>query len=94
MGNLIVDTKKLDESGKDIIFLTRELNEEFSALFTRISNMNTKTFEWVGSASQEFIRRINLEKVQYTKMINTLNKYGKTLVDAANEYESYVNKIG
>ena len=25
---------------------------------------------------------------------NTLNKYGKTLVDAANEYESYANKIG
>lgn len=94
MGNLIVDTKKLDESGKDIIALTKELNEEFSALFTRIANMNTRTFEWVGNASEEFIRRTNIEKVQYTKMVNTLNKYGKTLVDAAEEYESYANKIG
>ena len=94
MGNLVVDTKRLNESGQDIITLTKELNEEFSALFTRIANMNTRTFEWVGSASEEFIRRTNLEKVQYTKMLNTLNKYGKTLVDAAQEYESHANKIG
>ncbi len=93
MGNLVVDTKKLNESGQDIISLTRELNEEFSALFTRIANMNTRTFEWVGSASEEFIRRTNIEKVQYTKMVNTLNKYGKTLVDVAQEYESYANKV-
>ena len=93
MGNLVVDTKKLNESGQDIISLTRELNEEFSALFTRIANMNTRTFEWVGSASEEFIRRTNIEKVQYTKMVNTLNKYGKTLIDVAQEYESYANKV-
>lgn len=93
MGNLVVDTKKLNESGQDIISLTRELNEEFSALFTRIANMNTRTFEWVGSAAEEFIRRTNIEKVQYTKMVNTLNKYGKTLVDVAQEYESYANKV-
>ena len=93
MGNLVLDTKKLNEIGQDIISLTRELNEEFSALFTRIANMNTRTFEWVGSASEEFIRRTNIEKVQYTKMVNTLNKYGKTLVDVAQEYESYANKV-
>lgn len=93
MGNLVVDTKKLNESGQDIIALTRELNEEFNALFTRIANMNTRTFEWVGAASEDFIRRTNIEKVQYTKMVNTLNKYGKTLVDAAQDYESYANKV-
>lgn len=94
MGNLIVDTKKLNESGQDIIALTRELNEEFNALFTRIANMNTRTFEWIGSASEDFIRRTNIEKIQYTKMINTLNKYGKTLVDTSNDYDSYVSKLG
>lgn len=93
MENLIVDTKKINESGKDIIILTKELDEEFSALFNRISNMSTKTFEWVGTASEDFIRRANLEKIQYKKMISTLNKYGKILVDAANEYENYSNKI-
>ena len=94
MGKLVVDTKKLEESGKDIIALTRELNEEFSALFTRIANMNTRTFEWVGTASQDFIRRTNIEKVQYRKMLNTLNKYGKVLIETSQDYEKYTNKIG
>lgn len=94
MEKLVVDTKKLEESGKDIIALTKELNEEFSALFTRIANMNTRTFEWVGTASQDFIRRTNIEKTQYTKMLNTLNKYGKILIEAAEDYEKHANKIG
>lgn len=93
MGNLVIDTKKLNESGQDVIALTRELSEEFSALFTRISNMNTRTFEWVGSASADFIRRTNIEKIQYIKMINALNKYGRILIAAAQDYENYVNKI-
>lgn len=93
MGNLIVDTKKLNECGHDIISLTKELNEEFDALFTRIANMNTRTFEWVGSASEDFIRRSNIEKIQYTKMINTLNKYGKVLIETASEYDSCARKL-
>lgn len=93
MEKLVVDTKKLNQDGKDIIALTKELSEAFTALFTRIENMNNKTFEWVGAASQEFIRRTNIEKIEYTKMINTLNKYGKTLVNAAQEYEEHIKKI-
>lgn len=93
MENLIVDTKKLNESGQDIISLTRELNEEFDALFSRIANISTRTFEWVGAASEDFIRRTNIEKTQYVKMVSTLNKYGKILIDTANEYDSYVSKL-
>lgn len=88
MANLSVDTAKLSESGQDIISLSTELKEELDALFSRITNMNTKTFEWVGGASNEFIRRTNIEKIQYMKVVNTLKNYGKILTDAALEYES------
>lgn len=94
MGNLIVDTKKLSESGNDILTLTSELKEEFEALFARITNMNTRTFEWVGPASEDFIRRTNIEKIQYIKILDTLNKYGKILTYAAQEYENSAKKIG
>lgn len=87
MYSLNVDTNSLKESGQDIISLTSELNEEFQALFSRISNMNNRTFEWVGSGADEFIRRTNIEKVQYLRLINVLKKYGKILIDVANEYE-------
>lgn len=92
MANLNVDTVKLNESGQDIISLTRELKEELDAFFTRISNMNTRTFEWVGGASSEFIRRTNIEKTQYMKIVSTLNEYGKILVDASTGYDSVAKK--
>lgn len=93
MGNLIVDTVKLKESGEDIIILTKELKEELDALFTRITNMNTRTYEWVGPASQDFIRRTNIEKIQYNKIINSLNKYGKALIEVSDRYDTYINKL-
>ena len=92
MANLIVDTKKLKESGEDIIRLTREMNEEINSLFSRISNMNTITREWIGSASAEFIKRSNIEKIQYIKFINSLNKYGQFLIEAANYYDYNMKK--
>lgn len=88
-----IDTNKLRESSQDIISLTKELNEEFNMLFNRISNMSTKTLEWVGAASTDFIRRSNIEKGQYMKIINSLNKYGKLLNEAANNYDSAINKL-
>lgn len=90
MSNLNVDTVKLKESGKDIIALTRELNEEFEMLFTRISNMGTRTLEWIGPSSEKFIKRTNIEKTQYVKLVNTLNKYGKVLVEVASNYDRVV----
>ena len=92
MANLIVDTKKLKESGEDIIRLTREMNEEINSLFSRISNMNTITREWIGLASAEFIKRSNIEKIQYIKFINSLNKYGQFLIEAANYYDYNMKK--
>ena len=92
MENLNIDTIKLNESGQDIIALTRELKEEFDMLFTRISNMRTRTLEWVGSSSEQFISRTNVEKIQYNKLISTLNNYGKILVDVSMEYSKVVKK--
>lgn len=88
-----IDTNKIRESGQDIITLTKELNEEINVFFTRISNMSTKTLEWVGASSDDFIRRSNLEKTQYIKIVNSLNKYGKLLNDAADSYDSAINKL-
>lgn len=88
MSKLIVDTNKLLTSGNDIISLTRELNEQINILFSRISNMNSNTLEWVGASANEFIRQANIQKSQYVKMIQILNKYGNVLKNAANYYET------
>lgn len=89
----IVDTNKLREDSRSLVELTKELNEEINSLYLRISNMGTRTLEWVGSSSENFIRRSNIEKVQYVKMINSLTKYAKFLEIVANEYDSLINKV-
>lgn len=94
MANLIVDTDKLNDSGQDILRLTKELNEEFNAMFTRISNISSNTMEWVGTSANDFIRRANIEKIQYAKLINTLNKYGNHLLVAADKYQNDIKNIG
>ena len=90
MDNLNVDTAKLNESGQDILLLTNELRSQLDALFNRISNMSTKTLEWVGQSSENFIRRTNIEKIQYMKLLESLNLYGKALVETANSYDSVI----
>ena len=88
-----IDVDRLREAGQDLASLTSEFNEEINALFTRISNMNTKTFEWVGPSSNEFIRRANIEKIQYMKLIESLNKYSRILIDCADSYSAEINKV-
>ena len=92
MGNLVVDTIKLRESGNNIQALAKELNEAFNALYSRISNMNTKTMEWIGPSSENYIQRANLEKIQYINLVKTINSYGKVLINAANSYEKAAKK--
>lgn len=92
MMNLQVDTNKLKECGEDILILTKELKEEFEVLFTRISNMNTRTFEWVGKSANEYVRRTNIERIQYNKVVEVLNQYGKVLVSTADSFDTCIRK--
>ncbi len=92
MSNLLVDVDRLNESGKDIVRLSNELNEEFNALFSRISNV-TNTGEWIGPAAQDFVRRTNLEKIQYLKMRESISKYGNLLINISDEYKRSINNL-
>ena len=61
--------------------------------FARIINIGTKTNEWSGVAKQNFVMRTNSEKIYYSKILNTLNSYRKILINAANDYDSYVKRL-
>lgn len=93
MDNINVDTVKLKESGIDILNLAKELNEQIETFFSRISNMSTNTREWVGNNANEFIRISNIEKIQYKKLIQSLNSYGNFLINAAYNYEECMKNM-
>ncbi len=93
MQKLIVDTTKLRESGKDLLALTKELNEELNVFFERITNIGIKTNEWSGISKQNFVMRTNSEKIYYNKILNTLVNYSKILTTAADEYDTHVRNL-
>ena len=82
-----MDTIKLKECGKDIINLTRELNEALTMLFTRINNMPILTGEWVGNSANQFVTILNIEKKDYIALKDNLAEYGKLLLTASEKLE-------
>lgn len=92
MANIDVDTVKIRECGNDILKLVSDLNDNIEELYDRIAKMPTKTFEWVGDSANEFVAIVNVEKTVYVEMKNTLQKYGKYLLDTADILEQTTNK--
>lgn len=91
MANINIDTVKMRENGKDIMRLTSDLNELLISLYKRIELMPTTTLEWTGNSAFEFVRKLNVEKIDYFKMKDILYKYGKTLIESAEEIENKID---
>ena len=92
MNNFDIDTKELYALGMDITLLSKELNEELSNLFMNLSNINHNV--WKGVSANEFARRANIEKIEFLKFSDSVYKYGKSLCDIAEKYDSAVMKVG
>ncbi|MEG1495121.1 MAG: hypothetical protein RR047_03240 [Bacilli bacterium] len=93
MANLKVDTVKMRECGKDITNLGKELNEALNQLYTRISNMPDTTGEWTGPSATEFVRKINIDSIQYRQFSNNIVEYGKFLLTEAEEIDNATNHL-
>lgn len=92
MANISVDTKKMQESGRDILNLANELNEAIQMLYSKISSITTTSSGvWVGNSATEFVRRANVDKKQYIELKNQLAGCGKFLIETADKYDASVN---
>ncbi len=91
MANLYVDTARLRENGERIISISNELSENFNQLFDRITNIPSKSFEWVGEGANVFSNSVSKEKNNYISLKNNVYSYGKYLVDMAEELERTIN---
>ena len=93
MASLDVDTVKMRECGQEIIDITRNLNEQFNGLFSRISNIPLNTHEWVGESANEFVKLSKIDKAQYINFNNELYKLGKMLIDYSYYIENDIERI-
>lgn len=93
MSEVKIDTVKMRETGENILKLVEDLKSTYQDFFTRLENVPTKTREWVGPTSEEFFGTIKFDKIDFMAFTNNLYKYGKYLVDSANEFEFTIQKI-
>lgn len=92
MNNFDIDTKELYTCGQDIMKLSNELSTLIEELFTKLNAINKGI--WIGPSANEYVRRTKLQKLEYTRLKNSLYLYGKNLSDIASEYELAKTKVG
>lgn len=91
MAEIKVDTVKLKECGKDIMILSKNLNEILDSLYDRVTKMPTVTNEWTGNSAQQFVSNLNKEAKYYTALNNNIYKYGKILYNTSERIDE-INK--
>src|SRR5574344_399034 len=84
MAELKVDTVKMHECSKEIMDLSNTINETLTKIFDRFDNICTKTHEWSGDSETEFVKRLDIEKIDYYEFKDEIYQYGRYLEDSIN----------
>lgn len=86
-----VDTDKVRETGQEIINLGLEYTEIIDTFFNKINGYPNADI-WVGPAAQRYIEHVNTEKSTYDEIGLIIRNYGKTLIENAEEYETFIRE--
>lgn len=90
---LLYDTAKMEQCGKDMLRLIESLENKYDSLFDRLHNIPKVTGEWIGPAAENFATKVLLEKKEYDNYIIDLKYYANFLIDYAYELESKKGKM-
>lgn len=93
MNEINIDTVKMKEKGNEIIAQVEELKLTINEMFRRIENIPNATLEWTGDSAYQFVALAKLDKVQYYNYADDLYKYGKYLIDCAENFEKLIKEI-
>ena len=85
-----VDTKRLKETSKNIIYLSNRYDVLINDLFKMLSLVPYGTKEWVGQSSQKFFKYASLDKIEYLKFGEKIREYGKRLSEDAESIEDKI----
>lgn len=62
------DTEEMREISKQLTTLANELDETFTALYARLSNVPNETKEWVGNQAEYYFETISNDKSDCQKI--------------------------
>lgn len=88
MSTINVDIEKVKESGQDIKDLAFDFIELINEFYNRINMIPTKSNEWIGNSSKEFVNLCMLEKSNYIKYGNAIKELGICLINFSEELEN------
>lgn len=88
-----IDTDRLREIGNNILNDTNVFKTNIDYLYERINNINSKTFEWIGKESNNFIENFNIDYNSYNDIYIFFKEYGEFLIECSNKIEDSIKKV-
>lgn len=85
-----IDTVKIKQCGKDIVELTKELNEIIDDLYTKLINISANG-QWQGNSAIAYSNKASLERLDALEFTKKLTEYGVGLMDLSTKYENTIN---
>lgn len=88
MATYEIDTEKVEQAGKDIVDLSKELYNLLGKLDIRFKRMVTETFEWEGNGADKFVSISSGQLKAMQNFANLLKNYGLKLKLQAQRYDT------
>lgn len=88
-----IDTANLKELGNSILENANNYKENIDFIHKRINDMNSKTFEWIGKGSLEFINKVNNDCILYNDIYVFFRDYANFLLDCSLKIENVIKSV-
>ena len=85
-----IDTDKVENIANELSKAATDIENEFTTLYKRFSNVPTVTKEWVGNQANLYFSRIAGDKQQYLNLADSIRNLSKELRTEAASTKSNV----
>ncbi len=87
-----VDTTEAKAIAKDFLKTCNDLEDEFNKFFRKMSEVPTTSKEWIGDSAEYYFKKVDEDKIQYVKFVNSLRSVGKSLNANMREISDCISK--
>ncbi len=87
-----VDTTEAKAIAKDFLKTCNDLEDEFNKFFRKMSEVPTTSKEWIGDSAEYYFKKVDEDKIQYVKFVNSLRSIGKSLNANMREISDCISK--
>lgn len=87
-----VDTTEAKAIAKDFLKTCNDLEDELNKFFRKMSEVPTTSKEWIGDSAEYYFKKVDEDKIQYVKFVNSLRSVGKSLNANMREISDCISK--